>query len=72
MHKPETTPASIVKLWNDGNDQDGVRPASVKVKLLADATMIALLGLLYALDVSGQLLFVGPGGAIDALQLFVL
>ena len=30
------TEASVKKSWNDANNQDGVRPASVEVKLLAD------------------------------------
>ncbi|MBR5417324.1 MAG: Cna B-type domain-containing protein [Clostridiales bacterium] len=32
----EKTEASVKKSWNDANDQDGVRPAAVEVKLLAD------------------------------------
>ena len=35
-HEPEKTSVKVTKAWNDANNQDGVRPASVKVKLLAD------------------------------------
>ena len=31
----EKTSISVEKIWQDGNDQDGVRPASINVKLLA-------------------------------------
>ena len=39
---------------------------------LADAAVVALLGFLDALDVGLELLLIGPGGAVDALQLLVL
>ena len=32
-YTPETTSISVEKVWNDKNNQDGVRPASIKVKL---------------------------------------
>ena len=35
-HEPETTEATVVKKWKDENDKDGLRPASIKVQLLAD------------------------------------
>ncbi len=35
-HTPETTEVSGEKLWEDGDDQDGVRPNSVTIELLAD------------------------------------
>ncbi len=35
-HTPETTEVSGEKLWEDGDDQDGVRPHSVTIELLAD------------------------------------
>ncbi len=37
-HVPETTEISVEKKWEDNNDQDGIRPTSVTVKLLADGT----------------------------------
>ena len=40
--------------------------------LLADAAVIAHFGFFDALDVGLKLLLVGPGGAVDALQLLVL
>ena len=35
-HEPAKTSLSGSKVWNDANNQDGKRPASVTVKLLAD------------------------------------
>ena len=32
-HTPETTSATVRKVWNDANNQDGIRPASLTVKL---------------------------------------
>ena len=32
-YTPETTSISVEKVWEDKNNQDGVRPASIKVKL---------------------------------------
>ena len=32
-YTPETTSISVEKVWNDNDNQDGVRPASIKVKL---------------------------------------
>ncbi|MNF59181.1 hypothetical protein D3C84_407620 [compost metagenome] len=43
-----------------------------QVQALADLAVIALLGLFDTLDIGRQLLLVGPGGAIDPLQLLVL
>jgi hypothetical protein len=43
-----------------------------QVELLADLAVVALFGFFDALDVGRQLLLVGPGGAVDALQLLVL
>ncbi|MFS0612905.1 Cna B-type domain-containing protein [Lederbergia ruris] len=35
-HTPEQTSVTVNKFWNDGNDQDGKRPDSIRVQLLAD------------------------------------
>jgi len=35
-HTPEKTTVAGTKTWNDANNQDGIRPASITVKLLAD------------------------------------
>jgi len=35
-HVPETTSISVSKEWNDGDDQDGLRPGTIIVKLLAN------------------------------------
>ncbi len=32
-HTPETTSATVRKVWDDANDQDGIRPESLTVKL---------------------------------------
>ena len=34
--EPETIELPVTKVWEDNNDQDGIRPESVTVKLLAD------------------------------------
>src|SRR5699024_5287144 len=35
-YTPEQTSINVVKAWEDANNQDGIRPDSVTVKLLAD------------------------------------
>ena len=35
---PEETSVSVKKVWNDSNNQDGIRPDSVTVQLYADGT----------------------------------
>ena len=35
-HTPETTEVSGSKTWDDANDQDGKRPASITINLLAN------------------------------------
>ncbi|WP_155996103.1 Cna B-type domain-containing protein, partial [Streptococcus ruminantium] len=40
-HTPETTEVAGTKTWNDNNDQDGKRPKSVTVNLLADGQPVA-------------------------------
>lgn len=39
-HTPGVTAVSGVKTWDDNDDQDGVRPASITVNLLADGEVI--------------------------------
>ncbi|MEK0264430.1 Cna B-type domain-containing protein, partial [Bifidobacterium mongoliense] len=39
-HKPAVTSVSGVKHWDDADDQDGERPSSVKVNLLADGAPV--------------------------------
>ena len=39
-HVPETVVVSGTKTWDDGNNQDGKRPESITVNLLADGTKI--------------------------------
>ncbi|BDD43194.1 Cna B-type domain-containing protein [Streptococcus ruminantium] len=39
-HTPETTQVSGTKTWNDNNDQDGKRPKSITVNLLADGKVV--------------------------------
>ena len=35
-YNPDKTQVNVTKVWDDGDDQDGIRPDSVTVKLLAD------------------------------------
>ena len=35
-HTPEKTSKTVSKVWEDSNNQDGIRPASIEVQLLAD------------------------------------
>ncbi len=39
-HIPETMDVSGSKVWEDANDQDGMRPTSIYVHLLADGTTV--------------------------------
>ena len=39
-HTPETTEISGEKTWDDGDNQDGKRPDSIKVNLLADGNQV--------------------------------
>ncbi|WP_430606769.1 hypothetical protein IGJ55_003029 [Enterococcus sp. AZ170] len=39
-YKPETVDLKGVKSWEDGNNQDGIRPSSIVVNLLADGEII--------------------------------
>ena len=40
-HTPETTTISGSKSWDDAENQDGLRPESITVRLLADGTEVA-------------------------------
>ena len=40
-HKPETISIDGTKHWDDANNQDGKRPESIKVRLLANGTEVA-------------------------------
>ena len=35
-HVPETTSVKVTKIWNDSNNQDGIRPEEIAVQLLKD------------------------------------
>ncbi|MDD6435190.1 MAG: Cna B-type domain-containing protein [Clostridiales bacterium] len=37
-HEPETKNISVIKKWVDNNDQDGIRPEEITVRLLANGT----------------------------------
>ncbi len=39
-HTPETTEVEILKTWDDEDDQDGLRPKSITVNLLADGKVV--------------------------------
>ena len=40
-HTPEKTEVAGEKTWDDANDQDGKRPESITVNLLADGKKVA-------------------------------
>lgn len=40
-HTVKTTAIGVKKVWNDGNDQDGLRPAEVTAQLLANGRVVA-------------------------------
>jgi hypothetical protein len=40
VHVPETTSVNVTKVWSDNNNQDGVRPSSITVVLVADGNVI--------------------------------
>ncbi|MBQ7903081.1 MAG: Cna B-type domain-containing protein, partial [Oscillospiraceae bacterium] len=39
-HTPEETEVTVTKVWDDNNNQDGIRPANVTVRLYADGTEV--------------------------------
>jgi len=39
-HTPEQTSVVGTKIWSDANNQDGLRPASIKVNLLGDGVLV--------------------------------
>ena len=42
IHEPATTEITGTKTWDDADDQDGIRPESVTVRLLADGEEVAV------------------------------
>ena len=42
-HTPETTTVSGTKTWNDANDQDGLRPETITVNLIANGNKVSSL-----------------------------
>ncbi len=40
VNAPETTSVTVTKVWNDANNQDGIRPTSITVNLLADREVV--------------------------------
>ena len=40
MHEPETIKVTVIKVWDDAEDQDGVRPESIQVTLYADGEAV--------------------------------
>ena len=58
-HTPEKTTIDVTKVWSDNDDQDGIRPTSVTVNLLADGTNVASL----VLDEQGG--WAGSFGEVD-------
>ena len=41
IHTPETVTVEGTKTWDDNNNQDGIRPSSITVNLLADGAKVA-------------------------------
>uniref|UniRef100_UPI0025E36D3D Cna B-type domain-containing protein n=1 Tax=uncultured Methanobrevibacter sp. TaxID=253161 RepID=UPI0025E36D3D len=39
-HKVNLTEINVTKVWNDSNDQDGIRPKNVTIQLLADGVKV--------------------------------
>ena len=39
-HEPEKIDIAVEKFWHDEDDQDGIRPGNITVKLLADGTKV--------------------------------
>ena len=54
-HEPEITTVSVRKVWNDANDQDGLRPASLTVRLMANGSPAGTVELNAANDWSGSI-----------------
>ena len=46
-YTPETVNVKVTKVWDDNDDQDGIRPDSVKIHLLADGTAVKEIELPY-------------------------
>ncbi len=40
IHVPEITSVDVIKVWNDNNNQDGLRPSGVTVVLVADGDVV--------------------------------
>ena len=40
IHDPEPTSVTVTKTWSDNNNQDGIRPSKITVKLLANGTEV--------------------------------
>ncbi|WP_326845328.1 Cna B-type domain-containing protein [Streptococcus gallolyticus] len=40
VHNPSTTSLTVDKVWDDNNDQDGIRPTSVTINLLANGEVV--------------------------------
>ncbi len=40
VHVPETVEVNGEKTWNDNDNQDGIRPTSIKINLLADGEVV--------------------------------
>ena len=41
VHEPERVNVTVEKIWEDNNNQDGIRPDTVKLNLLADGKTVA-------------------------------
>lgn len=62
-HIPEKTFLQVTKAWNDGDNQDGLRPQSVTIKLLADGQDTGR-----TLELNGDNLWTGTFTEIDVYK----
>ncbi|MBR0229840.1 MAG: Cna B-type domain-containing protein, partial [Erysipelotrichaceae bacterium] len=53
-HVPGTVGVSAKKVWDDNDDQDGIRPASVEFTLYADGTKVSSIVLDGKVDTTGE------------------
>lgn len=60
-HTPEETTVTVTKVWDDADDQDGIRPETVQIKLLADKKDYTGENATISLPVDGKLTYTWEG-----------
>ncbi|MBQ9036146.1 MAG: Cna B-type domain-containing protein [Erysipelotrichaceae bacterium] len=53
-HTPEKTTVTVTKVWDDSDNQDGIRPATVQIKLMAEGEAV---GEPVSLPIDGKLTY---------------